>query len=284
VSHGRGLQQRVIIGEWESLPSISRVEPGKENAMFDVFAVTLRELAEVMLILGALSATVRSAGRAPLMRAAWWGLVAGALPALWAGVYVLDARMGPVAEGTLACAMALGTLSVATGMCASVSHLRGRVERLIEPWLDHPSSGVALMLFMAFVAFRETLEIAVFTRSIVAESHAGEVVTGLLLALAAGYLLVVAWRWLRVRTGMLAAFRLSALLLCMLSVQLLLHGIAVLNKAPVWGAAGAHFRDWIALFLEGGPFYGWVFAALMALPVRWHLRAWWMHADADVRR
>jgi len=45
--------------------------------MFDAFAITLREVAELILIVGSLAAYLRQAGRGDLIACIGWGLAVG---------------------------------------------------------------------------------------------------------------------------------------------------------------------------------------------------------------
>ena len=49
--------------------------------MFDAFAITLREVAELILIVGSLAAYLRQAGRGDLIACIGWGLAVGLVPA-----------------------------------------------------------------------------------------------------------------------------------------------------------------------------------------------------------
>jgi len=68
------------------------------------------------------------------------------------------------------------------------------------------------------------------------------------------------------------AFRLSALLVSLLSIQILLNAVDALLLA-----AERHDLPWRSVFepfLAGGPWYGWVCAGLMLFPIGILLNQW----------
>ncbi|RQO61597.1 hypothetical protein DBV14_04635 [Variovorax sp. KBW07] len=243
--------------------------------MFDAFAVTLRELAELMLIVGSLGACLFQARRLRLVPYIAWGLVLGLVPAAGLAVILMDATFDGVVEAALSAVMGLGVLLVAMSMAASAGSIRSRVQLFLESWLERRGAAAVVVGFVALAAFRESLEVAVFMRSISARSGAADAVIGMLFGMVAAGLLVPIWKWLRIRSGLLALFRISALLLSLLSIQMLLHGVSKLLRLHGTAASGAPLSSAIEPFLEGGSQYFWVCAALMLVPLLHMVRGWW---------
>lgn len=251
--------------------------------MFDAFAITLREVAELILIVGSLAAYLRQAGRGDLIACIGWGLAIGLVPASALAAVLIDAEFGSGVEAALAAAMATGVLLMAVGMGASAGKIRGRVQLFFDAWLERPAAPAAVIVFVALASFRESLEIAVFARSIHAREGTADALAGVIFGAAAASLLLPAWRWLRVRSGMLMVFRASALLLSLLSIQLLLHGVSELLRAPMFTSSGFDLVAIAEPFLEGGSRYGWVCAVLMLLPVSLLARGWWLRTGTADR-
>ncbi|MFM9925569.1 hypothetical protein VLK31_21450 [Variovorax sp. H27-G14] len=246
--------------------------------MFDAFAVTLREFAELVLIVGSLGAYLHKKGRRELFACIGWGLVLGLMLASALALVLIDASFGSAAEAALAAAMGCGMLVMAIGMGASAGNIRGRVQLFFDAWLERPGAGIAVIAFVALASFRESLEVAVFARAIHVRVGVSDTLTGMALGVAAAGLLWPAWRWLHMRAGLLMVFRLSALVLSLLSIQLLLHGVAQLLQTPMFASAGPGLVAAVEPFLAGGPRYGFLCAALMLGPVVLLMRGWWRRA------
>lgn len=237
--------------------------------------VGLRELAELMLIVGALGACLFQTRRLRLMPYIAWGLVLGLVPAAALAVVLMDAAFDGVVEAALSTVMGFGVLLVAMSMAASAGSIKSRVQILIEGWLERRGAPAIIVGFIALAAFRESLEVAVFMRSISARSGVAEALAGMLLGMVAAGLLVPIWKWLRIRSGLLVLFRASALLLSLLSIQMMLHGISDLLRLQATARGGDAWPAAIDPFLEGGALHFWLCAALMLVPLLHMVRGWW---------
>lgn len=251
--------------------------------MLDAFAIALREFAEMALIIGALCVYLRQAGRARWLPAVAWGCVLGAVPAGVATLYLIDSALGARAEAWLETGMALGVLAMATGMVASAGTIRGRVAQLLEDWLNRApvAAMLAIVGFVALVVFRELLEVGVFVQAIASRAGHDDALLGLALGTAAAALVVPLWKWVRWRSGLLLAFRASALLLSLFAVRLLLHGISDLAKLHLPLAGEGEWPSVAARFLEGGAQQGWTSALLMGLVLLHAARNWWFRARSS---
>jgi len=135
---------------------------------------------------------------------------------------------------------------------------------------------------VALSAFRESLEIAVFVRAIGARAGMVDAALGVLLGVAATGLLLPAWKWLHLRARLLLAFRVSALLLALLAIQLLLYSVADLLRIPELRDDGVAWALTVAPFFEEGARHAWLCAVLMLPPLYWVLRGWWSETAARV--
>ena len=248
--------------------------------MFDAFAITLRELAELILIVGSLHVCLRESRRFSLIKYVGWGLGLGLAPAAALSVLLMDASVDRNVSAGLSTLMAVGILVMATSMAASVRQIRGRVHLFHEAWLDSQAAPFLVVAFVALSAFRESLEIAVFVRAIGARSGMADAAAGVLLGVAATGLLLPAWQWLHLRARLLLAFRVSALLLALLAIQLLLYSVADLLRIPELRDDGVAWALTVAPFFEEGARHAWLCAVLMLPPLYWVLRGWWSETAA----
>jgi high-affinity iron transporter len=246
--------------------------------VFDAFAVTLRELAELMLIVVSLAACLVHAHRPRLVPYIAWGLVLGLVPAAALAVMLMDAAVNGTVEAAVSTLTGLGVLLVAMRMASSEGRIRSRVQLVLETWLDRPGAAAVVVAFVALAAFRESLEVAVFMRSISARSGTFDALAGMAFGVAAAGLLLPIWKWLRIRSGLLMVFRASALLLSLLSIQMLLHGISELHRLQAAAGRELPWATAVEPFLEGGSQYAWLCAALMTIPLLQMVRGWWAGA------
>lgn len=166
----------------------------------DAFAVTLRELAELMLITGSLCAYLHQARRSDLVVYVGWGIGLGLAPAAGLAVLLMDSEMDRSVEATLATLMVIGVLIMATSMVGSAGSIRGRVQLFLDAWLERPGASIVVVAFVALASFRESFEVAVFMRSIGMRAGSLDALLGLVLGIAAAGLLVPVWKYLRVRS------------------------------------------------------------------------------------
>ena len=241
--------------------------------MFNALFVTLREFAELLLIAQAAGEYLRKASRGDLARglprAMGLGVLAGAALSAWAAVYPWDPRLSAGISALFAAAI----LFLTTSMLSSAQIIRSRTHLAADVWMALPSATLWVGVFGVIVGLRESVELAFFLHETHDEVGPADTATGFGLGLLATGLLVAAYRPLRTRVGMLSVFRLSALLMALLSIQLILKGCAELVLASV--AHDSTLPDRLAPFMEGGAWYGWLCAALMLYPVVAMARTWW---------
>lgn len=247
--------------------------------MFDAFSVVLRESAELILILGALVASLRSAngerGLPWVAVGALAGCAAGAAVTCWLVSAHIDRRW---AAG-LTFMLALGVLVLASTLLAAQSAIRARVNALVEEWLERPSAPLLLLAFSFLAGLRETLETGLFLRGLWLRSDGAGVLEGAALGLAGVACLAVAWRGLGTRVGVLSAFRLSAALLSLLAIQMMLGALAEYLELSAPASAWARYLwELAAPVLPGGRWFGAFCAVLMLPPLAYILRCWWREA------
>lgn len=257
--------------------SISHPSTGHlwRSAVFDAFTVVLREAAELILIVGALVASLRSAQAERLLPWVAAGTILGGVFGTTLSLWLISAAIDPRWTAALTFVLAAGVLLMVSTMLVGQGAIRSRTQALVAVWLEWPSAPLVLMAFCAIAGFRETLEAGLFLRSLWLRGAGADVAVGAALGLSGVIFLAAASRQLTTRIGVLAAFRLSAVVLCLLSVQMMLGALAEFAQASVSAGHGAAFWAQAAPVLPEGQWYAWVCTLLMAAPVLCMLRTWW---------
>lgn len=243
--------------------------------MFDAFTVVLREAAELILIVGALIASLRSARAERLLPWVAAGTVLGCAFGIALSLWLISAAIDARWTAGLTFVLAAGVLLMVCTMLVGQGAIRSRTQALVSVWLEWPSAPLVLMAFCGIAGFRETLEAGLFLRSLWLRGEGADIVVGAVLGLAGVIFLAAASRQLTTRIGVLAAFRLSAVVLCLLSIQMMLGALAEFAQASVSAGHGTRFWAQAAPVLPEGPWYEWLCAALMTAPILFMLRRWW---------
>lgn len=221
---------------------------GATTAFFGALTILLREGLEALLIVIAMIAFLRKAGRSeamPYVHGGWIGaLLAGA--GTWAAATWLVEISGAsreVTEGFAALFAAVVLVSVGIWM-----HGKSQADawqRYIREKLSHAlSKGSAWFLFLlAFVVvYREAFETVLFYAALWSQGHHAMILAGA--ATAVGALAVIAWMMLRYsrRLPFGTFFAISAALVAVLAVVLAGKGVAALQEA-----------GWLPASLFAGP-------------------------------
>jgi FTR1 family protein len=248
---------------------------GGLSVVFDAFVVVLRESAELILILASLVACLRTAKAGRLLPWVAVGTGIGLLLGAGLSLWLIASDIDPRWSAGLTFVLAVGVLLMVSTMLVTANAIRSRTQALVEVWLERPSAPLVMMAFSTVVAFRETLEVGLFLRSQWLRAEGVDVLGGAALGLAGVVCLAVASRKLSTRIGLLTAFRLSALVLSLLSIQMMLGALAEFAHASTEAGVGVHLWALAAPALPEGRWYGWLCAALMSVPVAFVLRSWW---------
>lgn len=247
--------------------------------MFQAFVVTSREACELLLVIFAVLGWAHRAKRPELAR---W-VAAGVLAGFASAAAVIDALpptgMNEWLDIGLTFGFGLSLALVSSGTMASVAGIGVHATGVFGTWLARRAAGPAVLLFIAFSALRETLEAFLLMRFIAERQPAEEVAWGIGLGLAACALLAVAWQALKARPGTHWVFRLSAVILFVLGMQMMIDAVA---EVLVRGVAGEHpARVGYALlpYLEEGDRYWVLCLALAVIPLGIWARTWWRRAS-----
>lgn len=250
-------------------------EPIK-NTMFGTFIITLRELAELALIVATLGACLKEANQHRLVRLMLFSVVAGMAVGGAMGASLLDwAEMDVRSTGMLHMGLALGILLLVSTSLIAESRIALDTHAWVKGALDSRMAPWVVALFACLLAGREVFEIVVLVNSVWKPEKAVGQILGMLAGGATIAVLAVAWKRVGPLIEGLALFRLSALVTGVVAVELFLDGAADYLYAEGMAQPEYHWMVSLSRGLEAGSWVGWVCTAIMALPALLVFRSIW---------
>lgn len=252
--------------------------------MFQAFLIVGREAIELLLVMVALREWARQEerpGLGPWMAAGLLGGLAGA-----AVVFAALPATG-MSEGfdlALSGGFGLSVALLSCGTMASMGRIGEHAQSRFDAWWMRRSVAVPVLVFVAFSALREGLEAALLIRFVALGTDLHEVAWGAALGLLACALLAGAWQMLAIGRRTRIVFRLTAVLLFVLGVQMMLEALAALLVRGVAGAPMIRLGQALAPYVENGDRYWLLCAALALIPLLLWMRAWWRQAGGKQRR
>ncbi len=244
--------------------------------MLGTFLITLRELAELALILGTLYACLNAARRAQWLAAMAAGTLLGALIGGAMGASLLDWAEPDLRTTAVAhIAMALAILFLVSTSLLAESRIALDTRARLGRALEHAQAPWAVAGFACFVAGREVLEIVVLLNSVWKPEKAAAQQGGVVLGLAMATALVLLWKRVGPQVESLALFRLSALVTGVVAVEMLVDGAADFLYLEGMERPGYGWMVGLSQALETGAWLGWVSIAIMALPALLVFRSIW---------
>ncbi len=249
----------------------------ESRRVFSAFVVTLREIAELLLIAESARLCLLQQQRAALLLQLALGLAAGLLAGATFGIWAAAGGLGARGQALITLVFALTMVSVTTTALFSRSAILRHVQDSAAGWTQAKSTPLLVFVFAAFVGFRESAEIVIFLSAVQRRSGLSDALAGAALGTVAAALLTMAYRRLSMRVNLLRLFQLSALVMVALCVKLLIDAVGHLLSAQF--AADSVWITASAPFLEGGRWHAALCAALMAVPMLALLRRWWFEAE-----
>jgi high-affinity iron transporter len=194
--------------------------------MLQAFVVTFREGLEAFLIVAISLAYLRKTGRASLIPAVHWGIVASVLLSIGAGILLAKAANQSLWEGVLALVAAVLVASLTVHMWRAGRHMKRQIEGRLEA--SSVRAGAAaffgVFAFTMLMITREGMETALLMNALLFTVKSPQVISGA----AAGTLLAigVAWLWSRYghRVNLALFFQVTAIFLFVFVVQLVIAG------------------------------------------------------------
>lgn len=197
--------------------------------MLQAFVITLREGIEAFLIVAISLAYLRKSGRAELIRAVHWGIVAAVVVSAAAGLLLYSASNQEWLEGPLAIIAAVSVLALTVQMWRTGRRIKGAIEERLRASSERV--GVAafagVFLFTALMISREGMETALLLLQL---QNAPALIVGALLGVAGAT--AVAWLWSQYghRVPLSLFFQMTAIFLGVFVVQLFISGIHEMSE------------------------------------------------------
>lgn len=249
--------------------------------MLESAFVVLREAVELLLIVAAALKYARHIGR-PLGRSIYIGTFAGMSAAVIALLVMVEKPLSELAEAGLSIGLGLMVLSFAISMLSSSPDIERHVRDRLQDFLEGKAGPLLIAGFCAVAGFREIMETGIFVRSIVTEIGVHDAAEGVLLGSVMVGVTCVAYRSLSSRLSLLAVYRISTLLLCLISIQLLVDGAGKLLRLGNVERAQS-FEGLLIALTPGTSAYGYLCASLMIIPIILVGRRWWRTSSARAR-
>ena len=239
--------------------------------MFDVLLVTLREMAEIAVLLVAVAAYLPATRRPELLvrlgMGALAGLVGGASAAAW-----LNRVFEPLADAVLTLSFGGFLAWMAAGALTSDGRIGRWIRASVDLWAERLGWPIAVMAVAAVVTFREAFEIAFFTLHHADANGWSEAMTGLAGGLLTALLLPLIGLVLGIRSHLALAFRASALLLSYVALSLVVGSLF-----EIAGLSGWFGHDAPGVQAQTGK--DLLIALFMVVAVFFIVRDWWIEAD-----
>lgn len=244
--------------------------------MLDAFFVTLRELAELLLIAGAMRLCLQQNGRQDLAPLVLPSASVGVAAALGLSAWAVTSEMPQEAVAIATVIFAAGVLLLTTGMLSSAQGIRRHTDAVMSHWIASVDGRLPVVAFAGFAGFREAMEVTLFLRPLVSTDGAADAMTGVLLGLAGGAGLTLLYRRAHARFELLWLFRLSAVLMALLSIHLLIAGLGELLHVQF--PPDSELLLAANPFLDGGRWHGLLCGLLLVPPLVSLARSWWHEA------
>jgi high-affinity iron transporter len=238
--------------------------------MLQAFVVTFREGLEAFLIVAISLAYLRKTGRASLIPAVHWGIVASVLLSIGAGILLAKAANQSLWEGVLALVAAVLVASLTVHMWRAGRHMKRQIEGRLEA--SSVRAGAAaffgVFAFTMLMITREGMETALLMNALLFTVKSPQVISGA----AAGTLLAigVAWLWSRYgyRVNLARFFQVTAVFLLIFVVQLVIYGFHELTEANIFPNSQL-WHDATEPFGPDGIYGQYLTYMLVAVPLMW---------------
>lgn len=242
--------------------------------VFEAAFIVLRESAEVLLLGQAATLGMAQAGHPELKQRYHLGTFAGIACGLALGAWLGPRLAESALAGTIGLVFMVSVVALTCTLLSSAMRLQAHAFDRAERWAQRPWARFAVLLVALVIGLRETLE-AVFMLAALHQRQPTQALgSGVLLGLLGTVLMVLAYRTLRERVKLLALFRLSAVLVSLIAIQLLLEHAGTMLVRRL-GDEHAAWANMVQAVLPGGAWNTWVCGALMVAPLWILARSWW---------
>ncbi len=197
--------------------------------MLQAFVITLREGIEAFLIVAISLAYLRRSGRAELLRAVHWGIVAAVAVSAIGGYLLYTASNQEWLEGPLALFAAVSVAAMTIHMWRAGRQMKGAIEGRLRTSSEQAGKAAfaGVFLFTGLMISREGMETVLLLLQI---QQTPLLMAGAALGVAGAT--AIAWLWSRYghRVPMTLFLQMTAIFLCVFVVQLFIYGIHEMSE------------------------------------------------------
>lgn len=246
--------------------------------MFQAFLIVSREATELLLIVLALRQWAKEGDKTGLDVWIGSGVFLGLGTAIGVVAALPPSGMDEWIDIALTCVFGLSVALLSCGAMASMGRIGVHTTSALDRFFEHRSARIPVLAFVAFSALREALEGFLLIRFISASTSPEDLVWGAGLGLAACALLAIVWRVLAANPRTNVVFRLTAVALFVLGMQMLLEAVVELLLRGVAGTRLTRAAYLLLPFMEDGDRYWLLCLALASVPFLVWMNAWWRQA------
>ena len=238
--------------------------------MLQAFVITLREGLEAFLIVAISLAYLKKTGRAALLGAVHWGIVASVALSVIAGVLLAQARNQALWEGVLAVTAAFLVASLTVHMWRAGRHMKKDIEGRLErsSLRTGTSAWLGVFAFTLLMITREGMETAMLMNALLFQAGAWNITSGAIGGTALAAFIAFLWSRYGHRVNLARFFQVTAIFLLVFVVQLLIYGFHELTEANLF--PGSERLHWATEPYGPDGIYGqYLTYLLVVLPVGW---------------
>ena len=242
--------------------------------MLEGFMITLREGMEAFLIVGLSIAFLRKSGRRGLESAVHWGIGAGIVLCVVAGVLLYQVAFNQAFwEGIFSLVAAVFVGSLTLHMWRTARTIKKDLETRLEvasTKQDGAGAYWAVFLFTVLMISREGLETALLLSSLMFQVATQPMFIGAVLGVVAAAFLAFLWTRFGYRVNLGKFFQVTAVFLFVFVIQLLIYSFHELAEASMFPNS-----DYLHLLTEpfgpDGKYGKFITYSLVLLPAGWLL-------------
>ena len=199
------------------------------SAILQALVITLREGLESFLIVAISLAYLRKSGRAELVKAVHWGIVAGVALSAIGGYFLYFATNQEWLEGPLAIVAALSVATLTIHMWRAGRRMKGDIEGRLRSSAMRSGIGalIGVFLFTLLMVGREGIETALLLMQL---RDAVNLVAGVALGLAGAVGVAALWSRYGRRVNLGLFFQTTAIFLFVFVLQLFIFGVHEMSE------------------------------------------------------
>lgn len=242
--------------------------------MYQAFLVVLREGFESFLIVAIMLSYLGRTGKRSLIPAVYWGIAVSVVVSVSLGYFLLTGVDQALWEGVLGIVTVVAIVALVIHMWRIAPHLKRHMEEHLLKASSQRSDRLAffgVFLFTVFMISREGMETAL----ILLQVRDPQIVSGILLGLAAAFVLAFTWMRLSHLINLKRFFQVTGVFLLLFALQVAVYSFHEFTEAGI-------FPQSEALHVATEPYtptglYGrWFSIGMVLMCVGWLVVAWFV--------